>query len=186
MSSLAWHGLSHRQGRSAALRVGFAEDPSGRPGWRASQAVLALAVAPDGSWIATGARDGTIWTVDVPTGRKRWQVSGAGAEIGAMTVAADGSWLATAGATVRIWDPVTGDPRATLPGHRGIVTELAVAPDGSWLATAEDPDIRIWDAMTWRCVAVLTGHSHRARALAPGPGGTWLASGGFDGRVLIL
>ena len=38
--------------------------------------------------------------------------------------------------TVRIWDPATGQQRATLTGHTGPVTAVAIAPDGTWLASA--------------------------------------------------
>jgi WD40 repeat protein len=50
---------------------------------------------------------------------------------------------------VRIWDPATGELRATLTGHTGPVTAVAIAPDGAWLATAsDDRTARIWDPAT--------------------------------------
>src|SRR5258705_400589 len=88
------------------------------------------------------------WPPPAPTKR-------AGA--GARALARDGSWLATAGAdgTARIWDAVTGRPRATLTGHTGWVQAVAIAPDGSWLATGgADKTVRIWDAVTGQPRAV--------------------------------
>ena len=68
-----------------------------------------------------------------------------------MAIAPDGTWLASAGddGTVRIWDPATGQQRATLTGHAGPVTAVAIAPDGTWLASAgDDGSVRIWDPAT--------------------------------------
>ena len=69
-----------------------------------------------------------------------------------MTIAPDGSCSPAAGedGTVRIWDTDTGQERATLPGHHGVVSAVAIAPDGSWLATGDDGMVRIWDTGMWR------------------------------------
>ena len=57
--------------------------------------------------------------------------------------------VAIDGATVRIWDPHTGQARHVLTGHASGVSALAVAPDGTWLASAScDGTVRIWDPHT--------------------------------------
>ena len=100
--------------------------------------VAALAVAPDGSWLASAGDDATVRIWDPHTGQARHTLTGHTSAVRALAVAPDGSWLASAGddATVRIWDPHTGQARHTLTGHTGAVAALAVAPDGSWLASA--------------------------------------------------
>ena len=105
-----------------------------------------------------------------------------------MAIAPDGTWLATASddGSVRIWDPATGQQRATLTGHTGEVSAVAIAPDGTWLATAsDDGTVRIWDPATGRRRATLTGHTSYVRAVAVAPDGTWLATAGNDGTVRI-
>ena len=62
--------------------------------------------------------------------------------------------LATASAdnTARLWDPTTGQHRATLTGHTNGVTGVAFSPDGTLLATASaDHTARLWDpgSGTW-------------------------------------
>ena len=104
----------------------------------------------------------------------------------ALAVAPDGSWLASADATVRIWDPHTGQARHTLTGHTGTVAALAVAPDGAWLASASyDATVRIWDPHTGQARHTLTGHTDRVAALAVAPDGAWLASASYDATVRI-
>jgi WD40 repeat protein len=59
----------------------------------------------------------------------------------------DGRTLASAGTdrTVRLWDPVTGQPTATLFGHTEIVFSVAFSPDGHTLATGSmDGTVRLW------------------------------------------
>ena len=148
-----------------------------------------------------------------------------------MAIAPDGTWLASGSddGSVRIWDPATGQQRATLAGHTGAVRAVAIAPDGTWLATGgDDGSVRIWDPATGqpahrsdgahppyvrgrlrpgrhlagqrrrRRVGADLGPGHRPAARRPrpatpaavtavaiAPDGTWLASGGDDGSVRI-
>src|SRR5215472_2835923 len=64
----------------------------------------AVAIAPDGTWLATASADKTarIWAAD---GALRATLTGHTAVVDAAAIAADGTWLATAGRdnTARIW-----------------------------------------------------------------------------------
>ena len=140
--------------------------------------MTAVAVAPDGSWLASGGDDRTVRIWDAATGQERATLTGHAGRVAAVAVAPDGSWLATAGGdgTVRIWDAATGQERAVLTSHAERCAAVAVAPDGSWLASAGwDGTVRIWDAATGRERAVLTGHTSPVTAVAVAPDGSWLA-----------
>jgi WD40 repeat protein len=106
--------------------------------------VFALAVAPDGSWLASASDDETVRIWDPTTGTTRYTLTGHTRGVWALVTAPDGSWLASAdsdffgeGGEVRVWDPITGTTRHTLTGHTGGVQGLVTAPDGSWLASAD-------------------------------------------------
>ena len=147
----------------------------GHRGW-----VNAVAVAPDGTWLATAGGDGTVrtWAAD---GTARATLTGHHGWMNAVAVAPDGTWLATAGddGTVRTW-AADGTARATLTGHHGPVNAVAVAPDGTWLATAGGT-VRTW-AADGTPRATLTGHGS-VRAVAVAPDGTWLATAGGTVRT---
>ena len=80
----------------------------------------AVAIAPDGTWLATGSNDGAVRIWDPATGQQRAALTGHAGPVRAVAIAPDGSWLASGGqdGTVRIWDPATGQQRAELTGTR--------------------------------------------------------------------
>jgi len=144
--------------------------------------VKAVAISPDGSWLATASIDGTVrtWAAD---GSPRATLTGHG---GWVAISPDGTWLATGGidGTVRTW-AADGTPRATLTGHHGSVGAVAISPDGTWVAVASqswDGKVRTW-AADGTPRATLTGHHGSVGAVAISPDGTWLATCGVDGTV---
>jgi WD40 repeat protein len=153
-----------------------------------SRGVSALAVAPDGSWLASADDGGELRIWDPATGTTRHTLTGHTGHTGrisALVVAPDGSWLASAdnGGELRIWDPATGATRHTLTGR---MSALVVAPDGSWLASADDGgELRIWDPATGTARHTLTAHARGVSALVVAPDGSWLASAGNGGEVWI-
>ena len=157
-----------------AIRVGQADE------------VTAMEAAPDGSWLVTGSRDGTVRIWDLATGQERAIFVGHTDFVETIAVAPDGTWLATGSQdeTVRIWDVATGQEMVALTGYTSPVTAVAAAPDGSRLATCdEDGTVRVWDVATRQDVATLTGPAGRVMAVAAG--GTWLAADDEDGTVRV-
>ncbi|HEY2766059.1 MAG TPA: NB-ARC domain-containing protein [Pseudonocardiaceae bacterium] len=148
-----------------------------------ARAVLALAGAADGSWLASADDDAQVRIWDRTTGTVRHVLTGHTGAVPGLLAAPDGSWLACAaayGAQVWMWDPVTGTVRHVLTGPRGDVRALVVAPDGSWLACAASfsAEVRMWDAATGTVRRTLTGHTGDVSALVVAPDGSWLASAG--------
>src|SRR5580698_8332538 len=64
---------------------------------------------------------------------------------------------------VRLMDPASGNPLATLGGEADFVRSIAFSPDGKLLATAGGPcqrsgEIKIWDIASRQLVKTLQGH----------------------------
>ncbi|MFF3439392.1 WD40 repeat domain-containing protein, partial [Streptosporangium sp. NPDC002721] len=78
--------------------------------------------------------------------------------------------LATGGtdATIRIWNPATGNLIRTLNAHTGWIHSIAWSPDGTRLATGgTDATIRIWDPTTGTHLATLISLPDGSAAFGP-------------------
>ncbi|AGL17894.1 NB-ARC domain-containing protein [Actinoplanes sp. N902-109] len=148
--------------------------------------INAVAIAPDGTWLASAGWSVRIW--DVARNEQRTEMLGHVGRVFSVAVSPDGSWLATGGddRTVRVWDAATGAERRTIAGHRGRINSVAISPDGTWLATAgSDRTVRLWDAATGAERRTIAGHRGRINSVAISPDGTWLATAGSDRTVRL-
>jgi WD40 repeat protein len=148
--------------------------------------VRAVAISPDGTWLASADAGGTIRVWSAADGSQRTTLTGHSGAVNALAIGPDGAWLASASAdkTVRLWDFETGLCR-TLFGHSDGVNAVAVSPDGTWLASAAmDGTVRLWDTRDGSNLATAYGHAGPARAVAVSPNGPWLVSAGDDWIML--
>ena len=78
--------------------------------------VYAVAISPDGSWLATASSDGTARTWDAD-GTPRVTLTGHTGPVYAVAISPDGSWLATASSdgTARTWDAASAPPASPSP-----------------------------------------------------------------------
>jgi hypothetical protein len=149
--------------------------------------INAVAISPDGTWVATAGENTAVQAWDVATGVPKTVLADGHGIVGAMAIAPDNTWLAIAGysSTVRIMD-ASGAERAVLASHGEWVRSVMISPDGTWLTTVNsDTTVQIWDAATGAERAVLTGHRDRVRSVAIAPDGTWLVTLDLNRTVRI-
>jgi WD40 repeat protein len=152
--------------------------------------VLTVAIAPDGTWLASGGSDATVRIWDAATGQERVALTRHDGAVRALAIEPGGGWLATGSAdgAVRIWETESWECRSVLPGPDYGVSAVAIAPDGSWLAAgSENGIVRIWNATTAEIRADLMGHDDGldVSALAFARDGSWLVSTSWDGTARI-
>ncbi|MFI0729124.1 WD40 repeat domain-containing protein [Streptomyces sp. NPDC021225] len=121
--------LDTREGTLLAVLAGHTDAIHGR------------AVSPDGTWLVTAGRDGTVRVWDTATWRTRHVLPESGT---ALLSSPDGTWLAAGdGDSTRIRDAATGSMRTRVPAFGA----FAGASDGSWFATLDrfEAVLRVWD-----------------------------------------
>ena len=124
-----------------------------------------VAVAPDGSWIATAPdpdeeqypQEGTVVIRDAIDGTVQRTLAGHQNWVLKMAVSDDGTKLATSGefANTRIWDPGTGEQRAKFEyPSRAAAPLLDFTADGNTLLLGHrDGWVTSWDLLSGQCDA---------------------------------
>jgi RNA polymerase sigma factor (sigma-70 family) len=174
---------------------------------RAASFGPALALAPDGSTVATGLHElrqspnGGICFWDIGGGyawvispMRVFQVDFAG--LPSLAFSPDGRTLASGDGditqraptpgTIRLWEVATGKERLHWRSDKWLEGPLAFSPDGRTLAVPrQDGPVVLFDVSTGKEVHRLTGHRGKVTVLAFSSDGRFLATGSTDCTVLV-
>lgn len=189
-----------------ALRQALA-NTGGRPLHGHKGDIRAVAISPDGHWLATGsgatvshgtAWHGTVrlWDLTAPDPIEArivlWPQAGS---ITAIAFSPDNRWL-VAGiggyGTVFLWeltDPDLAAEPLVLHGHGAQIWGIAFSPSSRWLVTGSaDGTARVWDLANSGPLAnsiILRGHEGSVRGVAISPDGRQLATGSDDNTARL-
>jgi WD40 repeat protein len=142
-------------------------------------AVQGLAVSPDGTSVASVAKELKLSNVQRPSGGLALPTDG----VRQLAYSADGRWLAGAGSLgVRIFDPVSGKVRLNLARSLGVAHRVAFSPDSRWLVVAGER-LSLLDAGTEKVIKA-SPPLENVTTLAFAPDGTFLVTGHQDGTIL--
>ncbi|KAF9568271.1 WD40 repeat-like protein [Agrocybe pediades] len=150
-----------------------------------------VAFSPDGKWLASVHRDGTVRTWDpnniAQTGNVLPGQHSRRPTISSVTFSPDSKHLVSGSFdnTIKLWDiekmEQVGDP---WKGHTNAVRCVAFSPDGTKVVSASDDEtLRLWDPKTGKEIAVLEGHEDCVQSVAFSPDGLHIASGSRDHTV---
>lgn len=152
-------------------------------------AVVWLAVAPDGRSIMSASTDHTIKLWDI-SGRHLMRNLGVHKDMARTALyMPDGISALTAGDDGEIVQRKLSDGAVLhvfQSGQNGGVNKLAISPDGRRAVSGHDTgNVIIWDLVNGAVLHVLTGHDWSIRAVAVSPDGKQALSGSIDGTLKL-
>lgn len=148
-------------------------------------AVLAVAISPDSSLIASASVDKTVklWQRD---GRELATLKGHQAIVRAVKFSPDGQIIASGSddGTVKLWRR-NGSLIRTFAGHTAGVWGVAFSPDGQIIASASgEKTVKLWQR-DGSLLKTLQGHTATVGSVAFSPDGQIIASGSADKTVKL-
>lgn len=161
-----------------------------------SKLVTDVTFSPDGTRLATASFDRTARVWDLTLGKTLFVADSSpcseetyywGCGMSRVAFSEDGRYLATGSFSgeVLIWEVVTGNRVAVLPGHRDRINVLQFDASYRLLTASDDGTAQIWDAPKGIVLMVLKGEGGFVRAGALSPDGAKVATGYSSGVVRI-
>ena len=159
----------------------------------------ALAVSPDGRWLAAAFRENgrsevLLWDLDAGRKKSVFALTG-NIFVNHMTFSPDSRLLAIAGwsgqgntvpSGVFLWDVASGQQERILDNSNKAVLETAFSADGRMVASGHfDGTLLLWELATGRWRHSFRGHESGISSLAFSPNGRLLAASSFDAPVYV-
>ena len=141
--------------------------------------VVALVVAPDGTFVASGGHRGDIKVWHGDTGLLSHNIQSAhGGALLTLAASPDSKQLLSTGqdGIVIVWDPETANMKSRWKAHKASCLTIAFSPDGKLIGTGgSDGRVRVWNARTFQQESSLERPGRRISCVSFSPDSTLLA-----------
>jgi WD40 repeat protein len=158
--------------------------------------VFAMALSPDGRWLAVGGwthaeckgRCGDIRLYEFATGRLVAVLRGHTDVVSGLAFAPDSKQLISGSADCAaiIWDVERRAAARQLTGHTEAIYAVGFSPGGDRAVTGSyDKTLKLWSVADGTLIATLSGHADRIFSLAVSSADGKIASGSVDGEIRL-
>ena len=147
-----------------------------------------VAYSPDGSIVAVGGADGSVFLYNARTGKLLHSLSGHVGAVSAVAFNPGGDILASGGrdSTVQLWRVTTGKQIRVLHGQEQAVRSLAFGADGAQLLVGgEDTRTLLWEVSNGELTHVFESATDFVTAVAASPDGKTFATATRDARITL-
>lgn len=153
---------------------------------------MSLAFSPDGAFLASDSRCGSIQIWDAATGSRLRTLTGHSQWVGCLSFSTDSHTLVSTSddRTIRVWDSITGEEDQVFDGHGDTAIYLKFFPNGRRFVTLHDTEnggvLRLWqlgldqEVGQWK---PSTGTHLTAAAISPD--GNLMATGDYHGDLKV-
>jgi WD40 repeat protein len=176
-------------GRGADNSLKIWDIPSDNPlrTFADKDAINAVALNPDGKFLATAGKDGSVKIWSAGDFKQLYNLTGHTGPVTGVAFSANGQVLASSGAdrTIRFWNPIKGQPIAFVGAHGGSVNALAIHPNNTTAySVGEDGLLKFWQIPPAPRRTIVT-HGGAIQALALAGDGNQVLTGGADKTVRL-
>jgi len=143
--------------------------------------ILCMAFSPNGKKVASGGWDGTVFVVDIESGKCEHTLTGHCQYVQSVVFSPNNTKLVSGSddGAVRIWDLSTGLCERVIQGDMDSVKKVTFSPDGTKLFSGSPDGIRIW-SLAQSDAENPDGHSDGILRVAFSPDGSHIASVSSD------
>ncbi len=153
-----------------------------------TEAITAMAVFSDSSWVLTGSTDNTARLWDMQTGKIIRHFVGHTEGVTSVAFSTDGKRILTGSSdkTAKLWDIRTGKLIRQFVGHTSNVSAVAFLPDGKRIMTGSwDRTARLWDIKTGEMIRDFIGQKDGITCITLSESGRRLVTGSWDNTATL-
>lgn len=153
-----------------------------------SEAVLTLAISPDGQTLASGSYDNTIKVWNLNNGSEIFTINGHSDKVTCLAISPHEHNLLSGSCDgkIKIWNLSNGKEISTIIEDSDAVLSIAISPDGQTFVSGKfNSKVKLWNIKTGEEIRTLTKYSQKVSSVAISSDGYTVAIAGWNNTIQV-